>query len=586
MTEKVDPVTISVIRGSLISLCTEIGVAMERTAYSTILSEGQDFSVAVYDKDSELVAQAAFDPSHLGAMAFAVGSAIKEIGKENLREGDVLLNNDPFRGGTHLHDFTVIKPIFWRDAIVAIPAVRAHQIDVGGMAAGGNAGEATDIFQEGIRFPPTKIISEGREVTDVWKLWLSNVRLPKAIHGDMRSLLAAVDIADKRIIELIKKYGLETFQESATQIKNISESMMRNEISKLPKKRAYFEDFMDDTGTSSEKVRVCVTITINGNDLIADYTGSSPQTQSPINATYAVTAASTYIAVLQMLSQDWLGVPPINQGMFRPIKIIAPPGSFVNADHPSAVFGGNVEVSMRLIDTMLGALIQLVPVAKTKAACYSTNQGLACGGKNPDGKPYVWYLYREGGWGANAASDGKSALFCNSSNCKNQPVEIFEARYPWLYEHFSLNEDSGGPGKYRGGLGTIMLMRLLAPEAELNGCADRFTNSPFGIFDGLPPKPTECGHWSDFRVRLMDSKNWKHVTELFDKPSPSKWSRVTLHKGDVIEHITTGGGGFGNPLERDHSLVEKDIIDGYVTIESARRFYGLKRRQRITSERS
>ena len=573
----IDPITVSVIRGGLTSLCTEMGMMVERTAYSPIFSEGLDYSIAAYDGKGEMVAQAAFDPCHLGAMAFAVGYSLKEIGSDNLEPGDVVMHNDPFRGGTHIHDFTIFKPVFFGKEIIAMPAIRAHQIDAGGMAPGGNTGEATEIFQEGIRIPPVKILSRGREVIDVWRLWLSNVRVPTAVHGDMRAVVGALERAGDRILYYVDKYGIETFKTCSAEIQRISENLMRKEIDMLPEGTYEYEDYMDDSGTSTDPLRIKVAITIKGSNLIADYTGSSPQSRGPINAPYAVTASNTYIGVLHALSQNWTGVPTINHGCFRPIKIVAPPGTCVNANYPSAVYGGNVEISNRLVDVVLGALGQVIPQKNMKAACYGSCHGVTCGGMNPENnQPYVWYLYKEGGWGARATRDGNTALFCAATNNKNQPMEIFEMRYPWLCEEYSLYEDSGGPGKRRGGLGTRHVLRLLAPEAELNAIADRFTRSPYSVFGGLPPKPSPCGHWNDYRFKLSGTREFKHATELFGKKSPSKWSKIVLHAGDRVEQLTVGGGGFCNPRERERHLVLDDVKNGYVSIESAKEYYGVE----------
>jgi N-methylhydantoinase B/oxoprolinase/acetone carboxylase alpha subunit len=570
--KKTDIITIEVIRGGLISLCNEMGVAMEKTAYSPIFSDGLDFSCAIFDADAEMIAQAAFDPLHLGAMAYAVEWSLEEIGLENLEPGDVVVHNDPFRGGSHLGDFTMIMPVFHEGDIVAIPANRAHQIDFGGKVPGGFAGDATEVFQEGLRLPPVKLWSRGKEVRDLWSVFLSNVRVPTMIRGDMRAMFGSLKVAERRVLEYVKKYGKQRFGEVLGTIKDISEKMMRKEIDTIPDGTYKHEEYLDDDGIDvGVPVRIRVRVTVKRDSLIADYDGSSKQTKGPVNATYGVTASNTFSAVLQVVGAH----VPTNHGCYRPIKIIAPPGTVVNADYPAATMGGNVETSARIVEAMLGALGQAVP-ERVKASDHGTFANLTCGGIHHEtGEPYVWYLYREGGWGARPKKDGNSASIGAWSNDKNQPVEIFETSYPWLYEEYSLAFDSAGPGKNRGGLGTRMRMRFLAEETRLSMLGDRCLRSPYGLFSGLPPKASKCGHWNDLLIKLSDSTDFKHVTELFGKGSPTKWSDIKLHRNTIIDYVTTGGGGYGDPLERDPELVLSDLIDDYISVESARDFYGV-----------
>ena len=574
LTRKIDPITLEVIRGGLVSLSREMGVAMEKTSYSTIFSEGLDYSCAVFDWEGNMAALHAFDPCHLGAMPYSVQASISAFGIKNLQPGDIILQNDPYNGGSHINDYTIMTPVFVDNELVVIPATRAHQIDAGAANPGGCAGDATSIHEEGLRLPPIKLYSQGKEMTDIWKIILANVRVPTAVQGDMRAMIGSLKVAERRAIDYVKKYGVETWKAALTEIMNISERIMRDEIDAIPDGEYENEEWMDDSGNSSEPVRLKVKVKIKGSELIADYSGSSPQVNGPINGSYAVTACNTYIGVIHCVGHQ--GEYPVNQGTFRPIKVVAPLGSIVNVVYPGACIGGNTELSNRIVDLVIGALAQATTPRNIKAACYGTGGTTSIGGIDHEtGEQYVIYFYSLGGMGARATKDGNSAQLCFATNNKGPYAEINETRYPILVEEYSLVRDSPGMGKYRGGLGTKFVFRLLGESAEYNCLTDRHKISPYGVFGGLPPKPSTCGHFCDIRIKLANEKEFKHATELFGKISTSKWSKIILHKGDVYEIYLCGGGGFGDPLERDPELVLADVEYGYVSNEVAREYYGV-----------
>jgi N-methylhydantoinase B len=570
----IDPITLEVIRGGLISLSREMGVAMEKTSYSTIFSEGLDYSCAVFDWEGNMVALHAFDPCHLGAMPYSVQASIREFGIENLQPGDIILQNDPYNGGSHINDYTIMTPVFVDNELVVIPATRAHQIDAGAANPGGCAGDATSIHEEGLRLPPIKLYSAGKEMTDIWNILLANVRVPTAVRGDMRAMIGSLKVAERRATEYVKKYGIGTWKAALTEIMNISEKIMREEIEAIPDGEYENEEWMDDSGTSSEPVKLKVRVEIKGSELTADYSGSSPQVNGPINASYAVTACNTYIGVLHCVGHR--GEYPVNQGTFRPIKVKAPQGSVVNVTYPAACIGGNTETSNRIVDLVIGALLQATTPLNIKAACHGTGGTTSIGGIDHEtGEQYVIYLYSLGGMGARATKDGNSAQLPFATNNKGPYAEINETRYPILVEEYSLVQDSAGIGKFRGGLGTKFSFKLLAESAEYNCLGDRHKISPYGVFGGLPPKPSECGHFCDIRIKLANQQEFKHSTELFGKLSTSKWSKIILHRGDVYEISLCGGGGFGNPLDRDPELVRKDVEYDYVSNAVAREYYGV-----------
>jgi N-methylhydantoinase B/oxoprolinase/acetone carboxylase alpha subunit len=567
----VDPITLQVVREGLISLCRSMGYTMSRTAYSPIFSEGFDFSCALFDSGAEMVAQAEFNPVHLGSMPYAVEWSIKEIGLENLYPGDVILHNDTYRGGTHLPDFTMMAPVFVDNELVAIPAVRAHQIDVGGSTPGGFPGDATEIFQEGIRVPPIKVHERGREVSDIWKLLLSNIRVPEIVHGDFRAMFGALKVAEKRIEEYVIKYGSQVFTQILDDIKDYSERRMRAEIVKLPDGVYEFEDFLDDDGVGTENIRICCRLTIDGDIVVADFDKCDSQVSGPVNATFGVTASQVYTVLFQMTDPEM----PSNHGAFRPIKILAPPGSVVNANYPAACFGGNVETSSRIMDVLLGCFLQAVP-ERVIGSCFGTCQNFTAGSIHPETGEYsIIYVYHEGGWGARANADGLTAEINPIGNDMNQPVEIFETKFPWRYEEYALNEDSGGPGRQRGGLGIRQRMRSLAETATINLIADRYLRPPWGILGGKSPLPSIGGHYNDFRVQLPTESTFAHATEIFGTESPSKFARKRIPKGTVVENTTTGGGGYGDPYTRELAEVHEDVIDGYVSRGSAQTEYGV-----------
>ena len=567
----IDQVTLQVIREGLVALCRSMGHALSRTAYSPIFSEGFDFSCALFDGTGEMVAQAEFNPVHLGSMPYTVEWTVKEIGLDNLDEGDVVLHNDPFRGGTHLSDFTMMAPVFYEGELVAIPAVRGHQIDVGGSAPGGFGGDATEIFQEGLIVPPVKVHRRGEPVKDVWDLILANIRVPKIVHGDFRAMFGSLKVAERRVQEYCRKYGADVFAEANEEIKNYSERRMRAMISALPDGTHEATDVLDDAGTTLDPVKVRCRLTIEGDTITTDFTGCDPQVQGPINATYGVTASQVYTVLFQVSDPDM----PSNHGAFRPINIVAPLGSVVNAEFPAAVFGGNVETSSRIMDVLLACFAQAVP-DRVMGACFGTCQNFTGGSQHPELDEYsIIYIYHEGGWGGRASGDGLTAQINPVGNDMNQPVEIFESRFPWLYEEYCINENSGGPGYNRGGLGIRQRLRSLSVSSSINLIADRFRNPPPGTNGGKSPLPSAGGHYNDFRVKLPGSAEFVHATEAFGTVSPSKFAGKVIPRGTVVENTTTGGGGYGDPLDREPERVATDVVEGYVTAAAAESQYGV-----------
>lgn len=572
---KLDPITLEVVRGGIVSLCQEMGIAMERSSYSPVFSEGLDYSFALFDGNGEMISQAAFDPCHLGAMPQAVRKTLEQVGTRNIEPGDVFLNNDPYLGGSHCSDYTFMRPVFSGGRMVAIAAARAHMIDVGASVPGSFAGDTTEIHQEGLRLPAVKLISREKEVDDLWRLILTNVRVSKAFEGDMRSVLGALKLAERRVVEYSDNYGIETWEAILDRIKEISEGVIRRELAKLPEGSYTYEDYVDDSGNSPDLMRIKVKVKIKDGGLVADYSGSSQQARGPVNCAYAVTWGNTFIGTLHCLPIH--GEYQLNAGTFRPIKAEIPPGTITNATYPAPVQGGNTETSNRIVDVMIGALSQAVPEENVKASCHGTCSGLTGGDVrgSPD-EQWVMYLWGLGGMGARSGRDGNPAQMPFATNNKGPVIEVQDSRYPLLTERFELGPpDSCGAGRFRGGMGTVCGWTMLATEAELSSLSERHKVSPYGVFGGLPPSALSCRHFCDTRLTLAGSGSFAHATELFGKQSPSKWSNVTLRAGDMVELHITGGGGYGDPLERDPLSVASDVRNRYVSFEGAARLYGV-----------
>ena len=560
-----DKITLSVVNNRLVNICREMGIAMMKTAYSPIFNEGLDFSCCLFNGEGEMISQAEFCPAQLGASIFVVEWSIKEIGAENLRPGDVILHNDPYRGGCHIPEHCFIKPIFYKGVLAGFAANIGHLAEIGGKNPGGFAGDATEIYQEGLRIPPVKLIKEGVHDEDLWKLIMSNHRTPRNTLGDFSAMIGSLYVAEKRLLSLLDEYGLENFREINHELMNVAEKRMKAEISDLPDGEYSFEDCMEDDGLIARPTFIRATIIIDGETLIVDYSDSDPQAKGPINATYGVTAGATYNAVFHVTDPNI----PRNVGAYRPIKIIAPPGTVVNATHPAPEVGGNTETHPRIWEILIGAFSKIVP-KKVAASDGGTCCNFLFGGVHPETKQYYANYHLEGGgWGARKTKDGNHTIIVPNGNCRNTPVEIFETRYPLRVDSYSLVLDSGGPGKYRGGCGSRRKFTVNAPEIVLSTLFDRVKVKPFGLFGG------KGGGNASLTIKKKGKKNFEPFTKAYHTASPSKFSGLTIHEGDEIILSSPGGGGYGAPFLRDPERVLKDVEDGLVSKAKAREEYGV-----------
>ena len=553
-----DPITLEILTEVLISIVREMRATVFRTARSVAIYEAKDFSCGLFDHTSEVVAQSEDIGAHVVPLPWSVRSAMAEFGSD-LAPGDVILLNDPYRGGTHLNDVTLIYPVFEDGRLILFPAVREHWADVGGMVPGSLSGEATEIYQEGMRIPPIKIVERGTLNRAAMALILSNMRVPDEREGDFHAGLAACKTAERRIRESVARYGLPTLLAAIRQNLDRSEARMRAQIAALPDGEYYYEDYLETfPGGRLEPLLLPLRLTIRGADLVADFTGASPQVPVPVNSTLAVSAASVFIALKSILDP----AAPLNQGSFRPISVIAPEGTIVNVTAPAPA-GSHGEIRKRVIAVTVGALAQIVP-GLVAGDLFRTSFHNLVGGVHPrTGKQFVHYEWASGGNGAFAEDDGPSAMASIDWGDLNtvQPTEVLETRFPLRVEWSALAPDSGGAGRQRGGLSMQRGIRLVGPEATYSVLADGAVLPAFGILgggSGIPVGSHVIRDGGELRF-----------------PTPGKVGGFRLVKDDVLVLQSAGGGGYGDPLERPVERVVGDLRDGYISPAACRERYGV-----------
>ncbi|HET9182687.1 MAG TPA: hydantoinase B/oxoprolinase family protein [Candidatus Angelobacter sp.] len=534
-----DPVELEIFKSLFHSIAEEMGAALRRTAFSPNIKERRDYSCAVFDAEGEVVAMGDHMPVHLGSMPMSVRAAVDKL---TLEPGDVAILNDPFCGGTHLPDITLVAPVFTsqkkqhrearRSKSVANPnfyvASRAHHADVGGTYPG-SMGICREIYQEGVRIPPVKLMSAGVIQQDVLRLLLNNVRTPEERQGDLNAQIAACHTGAERLQEIAKRYGLVRVRQLMEELQDYSEKLMRAFLSKVPHGRYEAEDFLDDDGAGSGPVRIAVALEFmsarRGKPLVTvDFSGSSAQVAGSINAVDAI-AYSACFYVFRCLLQEEV---PAAAGLMRPVRMVAPAGSVVNSRPPAAVAGGNVETSQRIVDVLLRALAQAVP-DRVPAGSSGTMNNLTIGGIDErTGEPFAYYETIAGGMGARPDRPGVSGVHTHMTNSLNTPAEALEYAYPLRVTRYSLRKGSGGEGKFRGGDGIVREVELLS-DAEVTLLADRRTRGPYGLEGGCDGAAgiTEVIHRDSARQQL-----------------PGKFS-VRLKKGDRVRIESPGGGGWG-----------------------------------------
>ena len=562
---RLDSVGLHVLHNALANITAEMALVMMKTAYSTIFNEGLDFSTVLLDRDGNLIAEKNYTPSMMGAIPNTVRWALEELGEDFFQPGDVVVHNDPYRGNCHMPEHMMMKPIFRDNELVAFAGCIGHVAEIGGKAVGSFASDATDCYQEGLRLPPVKLFEQGRYNEQVWRIILANHRTPRNTWGDFHAMVGALTVGERRLIALIDRYGTDTIRDGSRSLIDYSERRLRAEIAELPDGEYSAAMWVEDDGVTTDPFEVKVAIVIRGDEIIADFTGSSAQVKGPMNAVYVVAASAVYNAVFCVT--DPMTLIPRNSGCYRPIRIVAPPGSVVNCEHPAPSVGGNTDLQPKLIDLLLEALAPAAP-AMVAASTGGSSSNLLFGGVNPEtGQFYSNYHYDGMGTGATLSKDGNDAETTRHSNCRNTPIEVFEQRYPLLTIDHGLVQDSGGPGRHRGGLATFRTLRVMADEVTFSALFDRCKILPHGLAGGMDAKGSEI------LVRRAGELEFRRFDEVFGVASPTKFTNVVLKRGDELYYRTAGGGGHGPPSERDPESVLADVRDGYVSGAAALRDY-------------
>ena len=550
----IDPVRLEVIRNALVAAAEEMSITIWRTSRSTVVREILDFSTAVFDAQGRNIAQSARIPVHLNSMSDCLRTILDRfIPLDQWNDGDVIVTNDPYSGGQHLPDIQTFRPVFVDGERVGIVGTLCHHVDVGGGAAGSYYANATEVFQEGIRIPPLRLVDRGVLNTGVFEMLLHNVRQPDETRGDLNAQIAALGIGERAVARMARKYGSASLAAAMSAILDGSERMVRAALKALPDSESSFVELVDDDGQSEEPIRLAVKIIKRGETITLDFEGSSPQVRGPVNNTPAMTCSAVYYALLAALG----GEIPANSGCYRAVTVKLPEGSVVNAVFPAPV-AGRMVVNHRIATAVFGALAQIMP-ERIPAAYYAISYVYALQTTNPKGKRQVYFDIEVGGWGGHARGDGASALSCGLHNNTNAPIEMVEAKYPVTFTRYGLIPDSGGAGEFRGGLGLVREWRLDAAEGSLSTNFERFRHAPYGIGGGEP------GSLSRTTVTRADGSKLS---------LQSKVSGIPLKAGDTVTIETSGGGGFGDPARRDPKRLAKDLSDGLVTPKAASRFYG------------
>ena len=523
-----DPILLEVFRNLFFAASEEMGVALCLSSFSPNIKERRDYSCAIFDTAGKMAAQAAHLPAHLGSMPMSVEYVIETM---NLKPGDVVALNDPFHGGNHLPDITMISPVFAagkKKRLIYYVANRAHHSDVGGSAPG-SMSITTEIFQDGVVIPPVRLVREGEIDGDVLRLILANVRTPEEREGDIAAQIAANRVGERRVLEIARRHGLARMLRYTRELQAYAERMTRSAIRGIPDGVYQFEDAMEDDGFGSGPVPIRVKLTVKGERLRVDFTGSAPQTRGSVNAVESIARTAAYYAVRCLVPYDI----PNNSGCMDPIEVIAPEGTVVNSKFPAAVAGGNVETSQRMVDAILGALAKACPGVIPAASCGSMSN-LSIGGIDPrpgvrQGKPFAYYETTGGGMGGGPLGPGEDAIHTHLTNTMNTPVEALEHAYPYRVRRYGIRRGSGGRGKHGGGDGIMREIEVMV-DATVSFMTERREMAPYPLNGGEPGKP---GRNAIYRGK-------KRI------PVPGK-ARLEAKAGDVISLETPGGGGWGRP---------------------------------------
>jgi N-methylhydantoinase B len=553
---KIDPITLVVVQNSLQHIATEMDLVHQKASFSPIIAESLDRANGIYHRDDgTVIAQGETSlPTFVGVMQFTTQAVIAE--RMDLHEGDIVVVNDPYFGGTHLMDVKLVKPFFYRGKHWCYLTNSGHWPDIGGMVPGGFATEATEIQQEGLRLPPVRLYRENVLCEDVLRIILSNIRVPDERLGDIRAQVGGLAAGERSLTRLLDRYRVDVVEACIAEFRRRSEIQMRKHIEKIPDGTYSFSSDIDSDGVDDQPLTVALDMTVSGTNIEFDLSRSSPPCRGPMNSVWAITRSAIYIALKHIFPDV-----PINAGCFAPLHIKKPEGTFLYAEYPRPVSGCAAEVSQRLIEVVLGAFGKAVP-HQVVAAPFSSSGNFTLGGWDPQfARNYVMINFSGGGYGASADLDGLSNAAASISAAKTMPLELIENIYPILYEHYRLSQDSGGAGRQRGGLGIDYKMRLLRGDAKASFLMDHGRIGPHGLLGA------ERG--STNRIELERGGR----TETL--PLDSKGSGIEMRPGDKVRVITPGGGGYGEPRDRAPALVKRDALRGYISKEQAQTTYGV-----------
>ncbi|HEY8738287.1 MAG TPA: hydantoinase B/oxoprolinase family protein [Candidatus Dormibacteraeota bacterium] len=547
-----DPIAFEVVKNGLAALADELAITIVRTAHSQVVRDSLDFSTAICDAEGRVVAQGCGIPLHLGA----IPDAMQVLGAKfagDVNPDDVFILNDPDEGGMHLPDIFIIKPVFAEHALIGYAACVAHYPEIGGRMAGGNAVDSTEIFQEGLQIPLLKLYDRGRRDETLIAILLRNVRIPDVVMGDLDAQLAACHVGEAGLLALASRYGAPELQDFMAQVLDYTESRLRAELQRMPDGEYSFADHIDDDGFGSGPIRIAVTLRIAGDQLVADFSGTSPQVRSALNATMSFTKATVYAALKCVVDDDI----PSNSGFYRPITVNAPAGTILNPLRPAPRAARGL-TGFRAFDVVLRAFADALP-GRVPAAGEGGASMIAIGGRRADHSPFIFVDFVTGGWGARPAADGLDGNSPIAANLSNVPVEEIEAHDPIRVERYGFLPDTGGAGRFRGCLSVIRQYRFLEEEALLQLRSDRRDHLPYGLEDGWSGTPSS----NVLNPGLSDERSLPtNVT-------------TEIRNRDVFRHITAGGGGYGQPLQRECARVLDDVLDGKISTEYAERVYGV-----------
>ena len=561
----IDPVAQELIAGALRAIWQEMQVTMTRSAYSPVFYEGEDYTVAILDRDLRRVSQREGFPSQMGAMEQAVKAAIYTFGWDAIRPGDVMLHNSALMGTPHLPEFCMVRPIFVDDEVIAVVATIAHHADVGGKAPGGMPGDSTDIHQEGVIIPPVKLFEEDHAKDEIWRILLSNTRTPRSSYGDFMAMYGSLLTGERRLRELVAKVGLDPMRTHMAELQRYAERRVRQELDRIPDGVYASEILADDDGITTRSHRICLSVRVVGSSLILDFRGTDPQASGPINCPYAVTLAACANAVFSMIDPTI----PHNAGAYAPFRLIAPAGTLVNCDYPAPLSAGNTESHNLVAEAVIAALRPAVP--ERVLAPTGATTGLITGGghRAHDGDYYTYVIWEPTGYGARRDADGYSATTWVAPQARQFPTEVIEAEQPWRVLRYARRQDSGGAGRMRGGLGVTREYEILGSDQVINSIGHFHRYAAMGVEGGHP------GVLLEIRFRTTSGEEQLATERGFGVTSPAKFSGLPVEQGEAVIVRMPGGGGWGDPRERDVEAVRVDLANEVISVEAAVDVYGL-----------